>query len=122
MTIALAIHADDGIVMAADTLISTGYLKGDEVKIVPAGGFTLGQAGITLSSIGMCAFVGAGDAGYVDALRDDLARVFLDNPDAIFEDLRANFEHCLRTFYKEHVVPFATFPSDDRLSLEPVIG
>jgi hypothetical protein len=128
MTIALGLLASDGIVIAADTQESTGdYMKGDQSKLMSFASMQAGKPEVG-SLAGACVISGAGDSGYVRALTIELGSVFLANQDTVAinvgaqESLQCKFQECLRKFYKEHVIPFASFPFKDRPDVEMLLG
>ncbi len=131
MTIAVGMLANDGIVIASDTQESTGdYMKGARTKMMSFASLDLGDnKGRAPSKSGTCTVAGAGDSGYVRALMQNIGDTFLSNPDAPSYkvmgkeiDLQVKFEDCLKSFYKEHVIPFAAYPSRDRPDVEFLIG
>lgn len=130
MTIAIGIRGTDGMVMAADTQVSTGGdLKGSQSKLLSFASHDADkpEAG---SLAGICVVSGAGDSGYVQALTEELGFVFLDNPKLMTmrigknstASLRSEFLKCLQHFYKQHVIPFASFPARDRPEVEMLLG
>jgi len=127
MTIALGIIAHDGIVVAADTEETTGYMKSSQTKILSVlGGMTVGEPNETVSMeykkddpLGACAITGAGNSGYIDCIGMKFAEEFAGNPG---KDLEYVFGKCLKEFYDEHVIPFAAFPDHDRPQLEMLVA
>jgi hypothetical protein len=126
MTIALGLIASDGIVMAADTQESTGeLLKGEKHKMTSLVGGK-GQS----PKHGGCVVSGAGDSGHVSDLILQLGFTFMGNdglqvmslPNDKQKTLKNEFSACLKSFYKEHVVPFASFPARDRPDVEMLIA
>lgn len=114
MTIAIGILATDGIVIAADSEISTnGDIKGIGGKLVAATQEMYGQT----RSVGLA---GAGSLGYYQALRLKAAQAALQGmciePLAYF-----NVEGCLESllldFYTKHVIPFAAYPDAPDVAL-----
>jgi hypothetical protein len=121
MTICLGITANDGIVVAADTLESTDYLKNEKSKVMYAfGTIQMGQPESRPRSAAL--ICGAGDSGYVESLQTRLVSVFLDNQNVTGDELRDEFEGCLKDFYRAHIIPFATYPSRDRPDVEMLIA
>jgi len=117
MTIAVGIAAGDAIVIAADTEESSGYLKSESTKILTVlGQVQLGSGNATAHhpSRGACLISGAGNADYIDGLKEELASVFLDNPDLAGKELQKKLGSCVKEFYRDHVIPFAGFPEDQR--------
>jgi hypothetical protein len=124
MTIAIGLIANDGIVVAADTEESGGFLKSGQNKILTVGGhIQLGHPAATSQSLcGACLISGAGESAYIDNLSMDLADVFLDNPTLGGAVLKKEFGKCVREFYREHVIPFAGFPDHDRPDIRMLIA
>jgi hypothetical protein len=115
MTIALGILADDGVVLAADTEESTGYLKNETTKILNVlGGKDVLKGSAVIS--------GAGDSGYVSAAMVGLADVFLDNKTLHSKELQEAFESYLRESYKDHIIPFSSYPQGERPAIEMIIA
>ena len=115
MTIAVGIVANDGIVVAADTEETSGYLKTEQTKILtvlcspPVNDKNVRQLS------GSCLISGAGNSDHLDALKDELALVFLQNPTASSPlEIKSAFGKCLKSFYRDHIIPFAAFPIEDR--------
>jgi hypothetical protein len=130
VTIAIALLADDGIVVAADTQESTGdLLKGDRQKMWSfCGGSVLDLS--TASFGGGCIVTGAGDSGCVTSLIEQLGFIFMGRkdlsvmgfPNDPIDTLHGELSACLKSFYKEHIIPFAAFPSRDRPEVEMLIA
>jgi hypothetical protein len=144
MTIAIGLLANDGLVVAADAEESTGdYMKGTKGKIACFYSQE-GEDPATFQGrcVSTCAIAGAGNSGYVQALSDQFGGVFLANPNLSnlsiqgmpalaaaslkkknqSEALNPKFEQCLKSFYKEHVIPFATLPERKRPDVEMLIA
>jgi hypothetical protein len=128
VTIAIGLRGQDGIVIAADTQESTGnYMKGSRTKMMSFASHQIGQPELG-SLAGVCVISGAGDSGYVHALTEELGSTFLNNPDLLTvinpkqASLQEKFSERLRRFYKDHIIPFASFPSRDRPDVEMLIG
>jgi len=124
VTIAIGIHASDGIVIAADTQVSTGdYMKGMKGKIA----CFYAQDGDWTES---CIISGAGDSGYVEALTHKLGETFqtLDPKAQVNHvarggpSLQSAFRDCIKNFYKEHIIPFAAYPERKRPDVEMLIA
>jgi hypothetical protein len=115
MTIALGILASDGIVVAADTEESSGYLKNETTKILNV----IGPKDILGGS---CVISGAGDSGYVSSSMFELADVFLDNKTLRGKVLQQTFEDSIKKFHDDHIIPFAAYPTEDRPAIELLIA
>src|SRR5437867_2820643 len=75
MTIAIGLMAQEGLVIAADTQEGTGYaggLKADQPKVM-----TFVHPHVKNERCA-CAISGAGDAGYIDALAQNIGQIFMD--------------------------------------------
>jgi hypothetical protein len=120
MTIAIGIKARDGLVVGADSEESTGFLKSSQQKLMP---LYLGmQVGSNPSPpTGVCVFTGAGDGGYIDAITEDLMEILYDQT-LHGHLLKKALGKRLKEFYKDHVIPFAAFPENDRPSMELLIA
>src|SRR5438445_5672612 len=120
MTIALGLVGTDGIVVAADTEESYGAIKTDTTKILTV--FCTGADGKPNPVPGACVISSAGDSGYVTSLGEKLAHVFFADTERAEPPLQEAFEDCLAAFYAKHVIPFATFPEDERPVVEMLIA
>src|SRR5437899_3200980 len=91
MTIALGILASDGIVVAADRLESYGgQFKLDQSKILPVS--TVYPDDVNPELIGACLISGAGDAGHIDALTEQLAKDFCNHEETVLRvQMKAQF-------------------------------
>jgi 20S proteasome alpha/beta subunit len=96
MTIALGVLAKDGVVLAADTELTWGYLKTSGEKIWT-----------TEAKAGALAIAGAGLGGYLEAVSQQLIDDFqsLHKPIAS-EQIKKRFEKILAAFHKAHVMPY----------------
>ena len=102
MTIALGILATDGVVLAADTEISTNEdLKGIDTKIV----------GVAQQEYGnVVGVAGAGSLGYFQSLRVKVALVALQNmckEPFCDSNVEQGIEEFMLNFHAKHVVPYA---------------
>lgn len=97
MTIALGILTTDGVVLAADTEHTWSYLKTSSSKLSSATGN------------GSIAITGSGTSGYLEGLSQKLSSIFVGNPSLGIGELEKEFEAELRSFFEEHVIPFAAF-------------
>jgi len=131
MTIALGILATDALVVAADTEESDGYLKSLQSKIRVSTQMELtGSIGngpgtgvpSRAQQSAASAIVGAGTAGYVDAVRDRLWQPCLDNSKRDDPEFIRSIELPLSAFYRDHVIPFGSFRSADRPEFELLLA
>jgi hypothetical protein len=133
MTIAIGILARDGMVVAADAEESTGdYMKGTKGKIT-CWYMPDGEAGTFRGNcMTSCVIAGAGNSGYVQALTDKLGDAFRlsksDTPVRPFTDddskpsLQREFRETIKRFYKDHIIPFASYPERKRPDVEMLIA
>ena len=135
MTIAIGLRAHNGLVIAADSEESTGdYMKGTKGKISCFYSQDDSKKGTFAGDcVDSCVIAGAGNSGYVNALTNELGKVFLSNPtlpiyvpptfaDMAKDTLNLKFEVCLAAFYKKHIIPFAAFPERKRPDVEMLFG
>lgn len=117
MTIALGVLARDGFVLAADTQETyAGMLKVDQPKIMAA------TAGTPLQNSGVIAVSGAGNAGYVDALTQDVCQWFLEKKPRDLEQARLGLKSVIAAFDAEHVRPYATLPEYERPGVSMLVA
>jgi hypothetical protein len=121
VTIAIAIQADDGVVVATDSEESGGYLKSGATKIIHVfGETTLGDK--PSPPKGACLISGAGSSVYVDSLMHELANVFLADNQRIAAPLQQAFEDCIVQFHNDHIITFASFPREERPQVDMLIA
>ncbi len=114
MTIAIGLHAIDGMVVAADTQETLGSYKSTESKLLIANHES--------EKTGAIVITGAGDAGYLDCINQEICALFVRRKSwDSFSFLRTLKKHVIE-FHHNHVVPFAAFPYDERPSLGIIIG
>jgi ATP-dependent protease HslVU (ClpYQ) peptidase subunit len=114
MTIALAVRASNGIVVAADTEISTGgtWMKGAQGKMACFFAHDEKWAG----QVDSCIVAGAGDAAHLQSMIEILGNEFL-GADPLLplntmtkgcgQTMQSAFGDCIKRFYEDHVFPFA---------------
>lgn len=96
MTIAVGVLARDGVVLAADSEITWGYLKTSGEKIRSAQGRS-----------GALAIAGAGAAAYFAAIGDELIDAFQSfQKRTSAAHIRGRFGDILSAFHAKHVVPY----------------
>ena len=112
MTIALGILAPDGVVKAADTQESWGYFGGAKIS-----GYKI------LTRVGngrACSATGAGSAGYLDSLSQELTDNFLDVPDPT--NVERRLREKVREFYADHIRPMHGLPPIEQPSADVILG
>jgi hypothetical protein len=130
MTICLGVLAGDGLIIAADTEETDGFLKTNQQKIsvsvnihliasVNAKKHTKGKVGVP--PVATCAIAGAGNAGYLDSITPLLAKDFGDGKKSV-EASQGDAGKTVRTFFREHVIPFAAYPLLERPDFAMLIG
>lgn len=106
MTIALGMFTHFGSIIAADSQEGTGSpgdLKNSAAKISLRSSGFVREGKLVEKTL---AVTGAGDSGYLDFLKQKLSDAFGDDPDVSIASFEKYLKSELRTFYKEHVVPF----------------
>jgi len=116
VTIAIGIIARDGLVIAADTQETVGGHKSDESKLLVA------NQGLAKEKLGAMAVTGAGDAGYLDSLNQELCAAFLSKKKWPKDSLLRKTKKVVRQFHDDNVVPYAKWPEHDRPQLSLVIA
>lgn len=106
MTIALGLLASDGVVIAADTEISTsGEVKGKDTKLVAATQQIYGSQ--THAAIGVA---GAGSWGYFQGARLKVLEIILNalgtDPGITDARMDSHLSQYMQDFYVKHVQPF----------------
>lgn len=97
MTIALGILAPDGVVIAADTQESWGYFGGAKIR-----GHKI-HSRIVQGQYRSFAATGAGSAGYLESLNQELDDNFVDVQDPL--NIERRFKEKIRKFFAAYVVP-----------------
>lgn len=116
MTIAIGLLARDGIVVAADSQVTIGSGKVSQGKM-RAGFNTDGDA-----NTGSCVIASAGLVGYTDSCAGLLTRTFSADKGRGGAKLKEAFEANLKKFNRDHVLPFAKYPAEDRPYVEFIIA
>jgi 20S proteasome alpha/beta subunit len=114
VTIAIALLASDGIVLAADREEGDGYLKTDQGKI----SFKLR---LTLP-IGASAVTGAGSGPYLDEIAAILNDMVTDDSEGTEDSIGPKILNTHRTYYKETVIPFSSYPYEQRPDYELLVA
>ena len=124
MTIAIGVLADNGIVVAADTEESDGYLKSSQSKIrVSSASAVIGvwsgpgqslPEPSPMSDVAVSAIAGAGTGPYIDVLSGELWQWCLANASAPSDKVINGLTEIIGRFYAKHIVPFALFPPNER--------
>lgn len=112
MTIALGILSSDGVVLAADTQItSPDYLKVGQGKV--AWGV---RRSLDTSHVFGVGITGSGSAAYVEYLQKEFIASFLERAEsaASLEEMRELAKKEMYTFYSDHIIPFAPYGPNER--------
>ncbi|HYL39208.1 MAG TPA: hypothetical protein VEV17_25035, partial [Bryobacteraceae bacterium] len=121
MTIALGVLSQSGIVIAADSQEGTGRsgdMKLSTTKISLAS--SVHWEGQSLVSR-MIAITGAGEAGYLDAIKQNLVDAFNGSPNSSIAECQQILKQTIAAFYQDHIMPFK--PSDwGNLEPDLIIG
>jgi hypothetical protein len=115
MTMAIALAGTNGIVLAADTEETIpGYMKRSQTKIL-AGHHGVGKddRSVVDENRPMVAVSGAGHADYLDSINEEMVDAFLASKKILLSEIKPQLQANLIAFYKNHVIPFAQFPSGD---------
>ena len=118
MTIAIGMLAEDGVVIAADTQESYGYLKGETGKVrVGAGSImtVLPKAGPKRNTA--FAVSGSGNSPYVEAIGPELVEIALKYQEAGPTRIESHLREHVRKFYEKHVIPFSSYSGEERQTL-----
>lgn len=110
MTIALGVLANNGAILAADTEVTWNYLKTSGTKITYA------------TENGAIAVTGAGWLTHVEAASQGLIDIFKKESSAPIAELEPKFGAGIKRFYKEQIIPFASFPNEERPAFELIIA
>lgn len=128
MTIAIGILAEDGLVVAADTEESDGYLKTAESKIRKSSQLdvtgSVGGSGVASRAkrTAASAIAGAGTSGYIDSVTPSLWGPCLAHSKASDETFMNEIGGRVAAYYREHVIPFASYPSNERPEFELLLA
>jgi|SRR5579872_401873 len=114
MTIALGLIAHDGVVIAADRQETEGDFKKDQRKI----------ESLYSSSIGGLLVAGAGNGPYIDAVTTKLQFCWGQKAWDWDEtsEMTEKFREVHSKFYSEAVLPFASYPWNERPDYEVLFG
>jgi hypothetical protein len=111
MTIALGFHLENGILLAADRQVTQGDMKVGAGKIAlwydqdpSRDGYIRGKLAIT----------GAGDVHCLSAVSLLFREPFTKRtPPLTLDELQAEFEKILMSYYQEHIIPFGADGADE---------
>jgi hypothetical protein len=112
MTIALGLIADDGVVIAADRQETEGEQKKDQRKI----------DSLWALPVGALLIAGAGNGPYIDTMTHELQMCFGGGIYDDEEEMTKNFRAAHIKFYSEAVLPFASYPWNERPDYELLFG
>lgn len=110
MTIALGIMAREGIVIAADSEVSTDMTRISGMKV-----FCFDD-----SKGGRIIVTGSGNTHYLQSAAYSIGKIFTEHPDDPLIELEPTMQAFLETFYENHVTPFSTTPDPPDIAL--IIG
>ena len=109
VTIAIGLSCNEGIVLAADSQETISYLKQDVGKL---------RSVITDNCI--VSFAGAGDTDYIDTALQMATADLHESED--FLSVASHLEKRLLEFFKKHISPWSSFPSNDRPDVSLLMG
>lgn len=118
VTIAAAFSVEDGIVLCADTQeVIPGYTKNRTTKI---------RESLTFDHEFGLLMVGAGDSDLIEAAMQSIEKTVETERDSSEhfsgERVRPRIESAFRSFFNQNIAPYASFPRDDRPSVELLIA
>jgi len=118
VTIAAAFSVSDGIVLCADTQeVIPGYTKNQTEKIR--------ESLASDHEFGLL-MVGAGDTDLIEAAMQTIEKAIekehYDSEHFVGEKTRPIVEAAFRSFFNNNIAPYASFPRDDRPSIELLIA
>jgi 20S proteasome alpha/beta subunit len=110
MTIAVGLIAKDGLVIGADTEESGGYAGDTKVS---------GHKILVRAKRGSAmAVTGSGEAGYLDAVAEELETAFLKSPPA---NMKRRLNGAFKSFYEEHIMKLYQYSKFNQPSYSPDI-
>ena len=124
MTIALGIVTPFGTILASDSQEGTGY----------AGDMKLSTSKITAHShayvdqlsgepmVRSCAITGAGDSGYLNAIKQKITDTFDQDPQISIEGFSIYLENQLIDFYEKHICPFPANQWGHQLDIQLIVA
>ena len=115
MTICIGMLATDGIVLAADSLESGGYLNRSVQKIMT---WTVSSADGMPKHPATCMIAGAGDGGFIDAFQMELIADV--RGEMTMKEFESHAAAKINDFYSRHVFPFSSL--DDGYDFSVLIG
>jgi hypothetical protein len=124
VTIALGIIGPFGVIIAADSeegTLTAGDLKSSTVKITGEHHFVVAAKDKRLPEHKAILVSGAGDSGYLEAIKQHILEDFAEKAVKSIGDADRVIRRRIKTFYEDHVAPFAAFRELD-LSIDLVIG
>gem|GEM_PF-4041164 len=115
VTIAIGFRSNDGVVLCADTELSIGEVKAYDGKVAThimyekGGDYRL-----------VFAIAGAGDLDYINTAKSHLTREFPEYGNG--GEVRIELERRWLEFFNKHLLPWASFSSNDRPHVELLIA
>ena len=128
MTIAIGVLARDGLVIAADTEESDGFLKTTTSKVKLNIRLQADQVaahlpgGAVARSTAVCAVTGAGTSSLIESLGDRLVRTGTEFADQSDDAVLGAIQSVLEPFHRDHVVPFSGWPLQERPDVSLIVG
>ncbi len=120
MTIAVGLIASDGLVIAADRQETHGgFIKFDQGKVSAA--LTATTRDVKTPSR-CCVLTGSGNGHHLDAVGDKLLRSIFKSEDKTDAEIDARFDGILKEFYAENILPFASYPDNERPDIQLLMG
>lgn len=109
MTIAIGLHCNEGLVLAADSQETISYLKQD-----------VGKLHTVITEHAIVSFAGAGDSSYLHTASAAAVKDLHKARD--FQSVVCSLEEGLLAFFDKHISRWAPFPSKDRPDVELLMG
>jgi hypothetical protein len=120
MTIALGLIAQNGVVVAADTNETRGFMKIDVKKISAMLGTN--QTDPTETKARCYVITGSGSGHHLEAIRDQLFACVASNETAPTHKIDNDCAEILKKYYADHILPFALYPEHERPTMSLLIA
>ncbi len=126
MSIAIALLASDGIIIASDSQITIGDSKIDAGKwraLFTSDPYQEPDGQWRVRDRGSCIVAGAGQPdGYVYSAAESIISTFAENKTRIGDELKTAFERTLSDFHAMHVVPYLPLAAHERPGVDLLIA